>query len=80
MGELLQPWHLIVLFVLFLPIALITVVPFWQIFKKAGFPAALSLLMLVPLAGLVILFIVAFSDWPVLRGSVKRAGGFSPLS
>lgn len=80
MGDLLQPWHLIVLFVVFLPITLIAVVPFWQIFKKAGFPAPLSLLMLVPPAGLVILFIVAFSDWPALRGPGQRAGGFPPLS
>jgi branched-subunit amino acid transport protein AzlD len=80
MGDLLQPWHLVVLLVMFLPITLIAVVPFWQIFKKAGFPAPLSLLMLVPPAGLVILFIVAFSDWPALRGSEERAGRISSVS
>jgi hypothetical protein len=67
MGDLLQPWHLIVLMMVFVPLSLIVVLPFWQIFKKAGFPAALSLLMLVPCVSLVVLFIVAFSEWPALR-------------
>jgi hypothetical protein len=67
MGDFLQPWHLLVLMVVFIPVALIAVVPYWQIFKKAGFSPALSLLMLVPFVGIVVLFVVAFSDWPALR-------------
>jgi hypothetical protein len=44
----------------------ITVVPYWQIFRKAGFPGPLALLMVVPLAHLVVLYIVAFSRWKVM--------------
>jgi hypothetical protein len=62
MGELFTPTHLIV--VLFLPA--IIVVPFWQIFKKAGFPAALSLLMICPLVNLIMLFVLGFSKWRVV--------------
>lgn len=38
---------------------------FWQIFAKAGYSGAWSLLMLVPLANVVALCILAFSRWPV---------------
>ena len=37
--------------------------PFWLIFKKAGFSPWLSLLTLVPLAKYIVLWIVAFSEW-----------------
>ncbi|MES1945343.1 hypothetical protein PC39_14547 [Salinisphaera sp. PC39] len=41
--------------------------PFWQIFSKAGFSGWLSLLMLIPLANLVVLYIVAFAEWPASK-------------
>ena len=63
MGDLLQPWHLIVLTALFTPITAIVLPPFWVIFKKAGFQPILSVLMLVPLVNLVVLYVVAFSAW-----------------
>lgn len=43
------------------------IVPFWKIFQKAGFPGILSLLMLVPFANLITLWVVAFTEWPALR-------------
>ena len=45
----------------------LTVVPFWMICKKAGFPGPLALLMLVPVANLVLPFYIAFANWPALR-------------
>ena len=48
--------------------ALVTVIPFWKICTKAGFAGALSLLMLVPIANVVLPFYIAFAQWPVLRG------------
>jgi len=39
----------------------------WMIFKKAGYGGALGLLMIVPLVNLVLLLILAFGKWPVLR-------------
>jgi hypothetical protein len=44
----------------------VVVIPFWFIFKKAGFSGALALLMLVPVANLVMLFVLAFAQWPAL--------------
>ena len=46
---------------------LVTVLPFWKICSKAGFPGALSLLMLVPIANIILLFYIAFAEWPALR-------------
>ncbi len=45
------------------------VVPYWKIFKKAGFAPALSLLMIVPLANVIMPFFLAFSEWPALKKS-----------
>ena len=44
----------------------IVLVPFWQIFKKAGMTPALSLLMILPLVNLVMLYVLAFSRWNVV--------------
>lgn len=46
--------------------------PFWKIFVKAGFSGWLSLLLLIPIANLVVLYIVAFTDWPSLRRGQAR--------
>lgn len=44
----------------------IVIIPFWQIFKKAGMAGALSLLMAIPLVNLVMLYVLAFSQWKVV--------------
>lgn len=46
----------------------ILIIPFWRIFAKAGYPAALALLMLIPMVNLLMLYFLAFADWPSLRG------------
>jgi hypothetical protein len=63
MGDLVQPWHLFVLAVIFFIPAIVILPPFWMIFKKAGFQPILSVLMLVPLVNLVMLYVVGFSNW-----------------
>jgi hypothetical protein len=70
MGDLFQPWHLIILFTLFFVTGPLIIVPYWQILKKAGFPPALSVLIMVPLVNLILLYYVAFSDWKPGAGSV----------
>ena len=44
----------------------IIVIPFWFICKKAGFSPWLTLLNLVPLGGLVLIYVLAFADWKVI--------------
>ena len=46
-------------------------VPYWRIFGKAGFPPALSLLMIVPLVNLVMIYYLAFAEWPGLKQGQK---------
>ena len=66
MGDLLQPWHLIVLGTVFVfPTIILGVIPFWFICKKAGYSPLLSLLNLVPffIGTLVLVYFLAFADW-----------------
>lgn len=46
--------------------AALVIIPFWVIFKKAGLGGPLSLLMLIPLVGIVMLYVLAFSRWKVV--------------
>ena len=44
----------------------VTIIPFWFICKKAGFSPWLSLLNIVPLGGVILWYVLAFSDWKVV--------------
>jgi hypothetical protein len=50
------------------------VVPFWFIFRKAGYSPWLGLLMVVPIVNLIVLYVFAFSDWPRLREIGTKQG------
>jgi hypothetical protein len=58
--------HWLVLAVVTLASTGIFVVPCWIIFKRAGWSPALSLLLLVPGAALVLLWVFALVRWPTL--------------
>ncbi len=47
--------------------AVFLVIPAWRIVKRVGMNPALSLLLLVPLANVICLWIFAFSEWPALK-------------
>ncbi len=70
----------------FLPIFIligmaIVVIPYWMIWKKAGFSPWFSLLMFVPLVGIVMLYVLAFSDWKVAPVAPTAPGyGYPPSS
>jgi hypothetical protein len=48
MGDFFQPWHILILLIVASVIFPLYVIPYWVIFKKAGFAPALSLLMVIP--------------------------------
>ena len=48
---------------IFLVMLPVVVIPYWKIFSKAGFSGWLSLLIFLPFVNLIVLYIVAFSDW-----------------
>jgi hypothetical protein len=53
-------------------VGLIIVLPFWKIFTKAGFPGPLAILVIIPLVNILMIFFLAFAEWPALKG---RGGG-----
>jgi len=63
MGNLLQPWHVILLLLVPAMIA-IAIVPLWMIAKRAGLPPAISLLTVIPIIGLIVMYYIAFAEWP----------------
>jgi len=46
----------------------LAVIPYWKIWSRTGHSGAWSLLMLVPLANLISLWVLAFKEWPAMRG------------
>jgi len=50
----------------FIVVTLIVLIPYWVIFRKAGFSPWLSLLMFVPLGNIIMLYVLAFSEWKVV--------------
>jgi len=56
----------------------------WKITAKTGYPGVLGLLYFVPIANIVFLLIMAFSEWPVhremksLKKILERQGNATP--
>jgi uncharacterized membrane protein YhaH (DUF805 family) len=48
-------------------IGIVVVLPFWKILTKAGFSGWWSLIMLIPIIGILTLFYLAFAEWPIQR-------------
>ena len=60
-------WELSVVLLLCLPMYILPLVALWKICARVGFPGALGLLWLVPIANVVLLLYIAFAEWPVLK-------------
>jgi hypothetical protein len=50
-----------------LVIAITVIWPAWRICAKAGFPGAISLLIVIPVLNLFLLYFLAFAEWPALH-------------
>lgn len=59
---------------LMLAFAALIIVPFWFIFRKAGYSQWLGVLMVVPIVNLFMLYFLAFSDRPRLREGETKQG------
>ena len=61
------------------------IVIWWKIFSKAGYSGARSLLLFIPIVNLIIIIMLAFSQWPIerelaqLRQMAGRGGPGSPF-
>jgi CDP-diglyceride synthetase len=63
----LLPFVPIFLIVIILVVSLAAMIPWFFIYKKAGFHPAMGCLMFFPIVNLVMMFILAFTDWPIER-------------
>lgn len=63
--------------IMILAALVLMMIPYWRIVAKAGYSGWLSLLMLIPLVNIVVLFIFAFSDWP-LEQRARNVGPVAP--
>ncbi|MCX6143077.1 MAG: hypothetical protein NTZ35_07645 [Ignavibacteriales bacterium] len=66
--------EIVLILLILLAGAVLLVLPYWFIFRKAGFDPNLSLLMLIPLVNVAMLFYLAFAEWPILKQQQKQAG------
>jgi len=58
--------------------ALVVMIPLWRICQRAGLPAALALIALVPYVGIIVVVaVLAFSRWTGVR-SADRFGPYQP--
>jgi len=65
-----QAKHIAMMFLAILPVIIlvgyiIVIVPFWFICKKAGFSPWLSLINVIPLGGIILVYVLAFAEWKV---------------
>jgi hypothetical protein len=60
--------------------AIIMIIPYWFIWKKAGFSPWLSLLIFLPVINLISLYVLAFSDWKVVPVAPPALGYSYPPS
>jgi hypothetical protein len=58
---------LIIYLVISLVLLVFAVIVWWKIFSKAGYSGAMGLLMFVPIANLIVLLMLAFGEWPIMR-------------
>jgi branched-subunit amino acid transport protein AzlD len=69
-----NPEIILIVLIIIVGGAVLFVLPYWSIFRKAGFDPYLSVLMLIPLVNIAMLFYLAFSEWPILKQQQKQAG------
>ena len=68
MNASVSTWQIIIIVCI---VALI-IWPWFKIFAKAGFSGWMALLMLIPLMNVIMLFYLAFAEWPALRERAQR--------
>lgn len=64
--------ELIIILLLGAILSLFFTLPFWFICKKAGLSPWLSFVSLIPFGTVILLFIIAFIDWPTLKSSTPQ--------
>ena len=58
---------LVIIFIIAIGLVIVGIIPYWKIYQRIGQSGALSLLQLIPLVNLIMLYILAYGDWPIER-------------
>ncbi|HST62003.1 MAG TPA: hypothetical protein VLK84_25100 [Longimicrobium sp.] len=58
--------------VMMLVVLIVPLIPAWRIVSKAGYSGAWSLLLFVPVANVIAVFVFAFAEWPLERRATGR--------
>jgi hypothetical protein len=69
---------LTILMIPLLIMIVVVLIPYWVIWKKAGFAGWLSLFMLIPLLNIIMMYVLAFSDWKVVPVAQMQEPGMPP--
>ena len=51
---------------------MLIVIPLWRILTRVGFSGMWALLALFPVVNLILLWFLAFADWPILEAHKTR--------
>ena len=62
-----MPGVLIIVIGLVVAFSILMMVPWFFIYKKAGFHPAMGCLMFLPIVNVVMMFVLAFTEWPIER-------------
>ncbi len=57
----------LVILIISLAFTIFFAIVYWKIFAKAGYSGAMGLLMFVPIANIIVLCMLAFAEWPILK-------------
>ena len=63
----------------FLPLiilALLTLPPWWMLWKRTGHSPWISLVMIIPLVNIVMMWVIAFKKWPLEERVVNVSDRF----
>lgn len=58
-------------------VIVVAIIANWQVWSKAGYNGAWSLLLLIPIVNIIAFLYLAFSDWPVRQRLRQLEGGGS---
>jgi uncharacterized SAM-binding protein YcdF (DUF218 family) len=74
MGNIGSTWGIIIILIIALFMA-VAILPWFFIYKKAGYHPAMGCLMFIPIANVIMLFVLAFSQWPIERDLENARSG-----
>ena len=57
----------LIVLIISLVVTIFFAIVYWKIFAKAGYGGAMGLLMFIPIANVIVLCVLAFGEWPILK-------------